>query len=106
MVHLKNAGRTIRIYILRIVMETAKSRNSRLTGEIEFTRLPYNDFSNDIDAMPSSDVMYSAYIKFYDEKECVKCGGKWFQKKDAPMKSDVCHNCRKENLLSQNKDNL
>jgi len=90
-------------------METAKSHNAKLTGEIEITRIPDNEFSNDLEYMPTADSAYSAELKFYNKKVCVQCGFKWLEKKTEPVQSDLCYKCRKENiskLIEQNKDNL
>lgn len=62
-------------------------------GEI-MNRLPDNEFSNDIDGMPSADVMYHNYQKHYTEITCVKCRSKFWQKKDG-LQSDICGVCHK-----------
>lgn len=90
-------------------MKTAKANNLPLTGSIEITRLPDNEFMNDIDGFPSADTMYHHYQKDYKEKQCIQCPNKWWHKKSDPIESDLCWECRKKNvekLIEQNKDNL
>lgn len=64
-------------------------------------RLPYNEFTNDIDGMPTADTMYHNYQKYYRKMICVKCGVEFWRKKAEPVESDLCGKCLKENMVKK-----
>jgi len=78
-------------------METVKSHNAKRTGEIEITTYPeYESLAKETQ-------------KLFRKKICSQCLSDWWLRKDEAVETDLCPDCRKENLrklVEQNKDNL
>ena len=60
--------------------------------------VPDNEFTNDIEAMPSSDTMYHSYLARYTNLVCIGCGTDvhWIRNDrigDMDLASYVCPKC-------------
>ena len=65
-------------------------------------RLPYNEFTNDLEYMASMDTAYHHEKKDYRKIVCVQCSEVYYRRKTEAVESDLCGKCLSNNLKSTN----